>query len=46
MVEGHDTFVLADDTAPLEICEARGRKGSYARVRDGEIDQLTCVSDL
>ena len=30
---------------PVEVCEARDRKGLYAKARAGLIDQFTGVSD-
>ena len=37
MVERHGQFVLVHVATPLEVCEARDRKGLYARARAGEI---------
>lgn len=39
------TFVLVHVATPLEICEARDRKGLYARARAGLIPEFTGVSD-
>jgi len=32
-------------STPLEVCEARDRKGLYAKARRGEIPQFTGISD-
>ncbi len=45
MVEGAGRFVLVHVATPLAICEARDRKGLYARARAGEIAEFTGVSD-
>lgn len=36
-------FVLVHVSTPLEVCEARDRKGLYARARRGEIPDLTGI---
>ncbi len=40
----HGSFVLVHVSTPLEVCEARDRKGLYARARAGEIPEFTGVS--
>ena len=40
MVEAHGTFLLVWVSTPLDVCEARDRKGLYARARAGEVDGL------
>lgn len=39
------TFVLVHVATPLEVCEARDRKGLYAQARAGLIPEFTGVSD-
>ncbi|WP_100446501.1 adenylyl-sulfate kinase [Glycomyces xiaoerkulensis] len=38
-------FVLVHVSTPLEVCEARDRKGLYARARAGQIAEFTGISD-
>lgn len=38
-------YVLIHVATPLEVCEARDRKGLYARARNGEIPEFTGISD-
>ncbi|MGA7964777.1 MAG: bifunctional sulfate adenylyltransferase/adenylylsulfate kinase, partial [Gammaproteobacteria bacterium] len=38
-------FIEVHVATPIEICEARDRKGLYARARAGEIKEFTGVSD-
>jgi adenylyl-sulfate kinase len=38
-------FVLVHVATPLEVCEARDRKGLYAKARAGEIREFTGISD-
>jgi sulfate adenylyltransferase len=45
MVEQHGRFVLVHLSTPLEICEARDRKGLYAKARAGKVTQFTGISD-
>jgi sulfate adenylyltransferase len=45
MAEAAGTFVLVYVATPLEVCEARDRKGLYAQARAGLIPQFTGVSD-
>jgi sulfate adenylyltransferase len=37
-------FLLVHISTPLEICEARDRKGLYAKARSGEIAEFTGIS--
>ena len=45
MTEEHGDFVLVHVSTPLEACEARDRKGLYAKARRGEIPEFTGISD-
>ena len=45
MVEPGGGFVLVHITTPLEVCEARDRKGLYAKARAGLIPEFTGISD-
>ena len=45
MVEELGDFFLVHVATPLEECEARDRKGLYAKARAGEIPEFTGVSD-
>ena len=45
MVEEFGDFFLVHVATPLEVCEARDRKGLYARARAGEIPEFTGISD-
>ena len=38
-------FLLVHVATPVEVCEARDRKGLYAKARSGLIDNFTGVSD-
>ena len=40
----HGTFVLVHVSTPLEVCEARDRKGLYARARAGLVTDFTGIS--
>lgn len=42
--EAAGAFVLVHVSTPLEVCEARDRKGLYARARAGEIADFTGIS--
>ena len=44
LVESHGAFVLVHVSTPLEVCEARDRKGLYARARAGEIPEFTGIT--
>ncbi len=43
--EGGGGFVLVHVATPLEVCEARDRKGLYAKAREGIIKEFTGISD-
>ena len=45
MVQPCGGFVLVHVSTPLEVCEARDRKGMYAKARAGIIKEFTGVSD-
>jgi sulfate adenylyltransferase len=45
MVAPAGGFVLVHVATPLAVCEARDRKGLYAKARGGLIPQFTGVSD-
>jgi sulfate adenylyltransferase len=45
MVEPAGGFVLVHVATPLEACEARDRKGLYAKARAGIIKEFTGISD-
>ncbi|MDT8387290.1 MAG: bifunctional sulfate adenylyltransferase/adenylylsulfate kinase [Thiogranum sp.] len=45
MIEPHGAFVEIHVATPLETCEARDRKGLYAKARRGEIPEFTGISD-
>jgi sulfate adenylyltransferase len=38
-------FVLVHVATPLEVCEARDRKGLYARARAGQLTGMTGIDD-
>ena len=42
---GPASFLLVHVATPLEACEARDRKGLYAKARRGEIAEFTGISD-
>jgi len=42
--EAGAVFVLVYISTPLEVCEARDRKGLYAKARAGEIPDFTGIS--
>ncbi|MCA5892740.1 adenylyl-sulfate kinase [Isoptericola sp. NEAU-Y5] len=44
LAEGAGAFLLVHVSTPLEVCEARDRKGLYAKARRGEIDEFTGIS--
>lgn len=44
MAEAHGTFLLVWVSTPLAVCEARDRKGLYAKARAGEIADFTGIS--
>src|SRR5579859_929216 len=45
MVEAGGGFVLVHVATPLEVCEARDRKGLYAKARAGIVKEFTGISD-
>jgi sulfate adenylyltransferase len=45
MVSAVGEFVLVHVSTPLEVCEARDRKGLYAQARAGIIGSFTGISD-
>lgn len=45
MIEAHGAFIEIHVATPLEVCEARDRKGLYAKARQGLIPEFTGVSD-
>ncbi len=44
MAEPHGPFILVWVSTPLAVCEARDRKGLYARARTGEVADFTGIS--
>ncbi|MFV2145927.1 adenylyl-sulfate kinase [Isoptericola sp. G70] len=44
LAEAAGRFVLVHVSTPLEVCEARDRKGLYAKARAGEIPEFTGIS--
>ena len=44
LVEQRSVFVLVHVSTPLEVCEARDRKGLYARARAGQLPDFTGIS--
>jgi sulfate adenylyltransferase len=45
LVEAAGEFIEVHVSTPLAVCEARDRKGLYARARSGELKQFTGISD-
>ena len=45
MVEAGGGFVLVHVATPIEVCEARDRKGLYAKARAGVLQEFTGISD-
>ena len=45
MVSQHGGFIEVHVATPLEVCEARDRKGLYAKARAGLIKQFTGIDD-
>ena len=45
LVEAHGRFVEIHVSTPLEVCEARDRKGLYAAARAGKIKGFTGIDD-
>lgn len=44
-IETDSGFILIHVATPIEVCEARDRKGLYAKARSGEIQHFTGISD-
>ncbi|MEJ2089633.1 MAG: adenylyl-sulfate kinase, partial [Gammaproteobacteria bacterium] len=45
MIEPVGGFIEIHVSTPLEVCEARDRKGLYAKARAGVIKEFTGISD-
>src|SRR5579862_2982272 len=45
MIEPYGRFVLIHLSTALDVCEARDRKGLYAKARAGTVKQFTGISD-
>src|SRR5439155_22143872 len=45
LVESGGGFVLVHVATPIEVCEARDRKGLYAKARAGVLKEFTGISD-
>ena len=45
LIEDHGAFIEIHVATPLEVCEARDRKGLYAKARKGIIPEFTGISD-
>ena len=45
MIETHGAMIEIHVSTPLEVCEARDRKGLYAKARQGLIPEFTGISD-
>jgi sulfate adenylyltransferase len=45
MVESGGGFILVHVATPLDVCEARDRKGLYAKARAGIVKEFTGISD-
>lgn len=45
IISQHGGYVLVHVNTPLEVCEARDRKGLYSRARAGVIPHFTGISD-
>ncbi|GBE09520.1 putative bifunctional SAT/APS kinase [bacterium BMS3Bbin12] len=44
-IAGHGAFIEIHVATPLEVCEARDRKGLYEKARKGLIPEFTGISD-
>ena len=44
-IAGHGAFIEIHVATPLEVCEARDRKGLYEKARKGIIPEFTGISD-
>lgn len=45
LIEQHGVFIEIHVATPLEVCEARDRKGLYAKARKGLIPEFTGIRD-
>ena len=45
LIEQHGAFIEIHVATPLEVCEARDRKGLYAKARKGIVPEFTGISD-
>jgi sulfate adenylyltransferase len=45
MIEPYGGFILVHIATPIETCEARDRKGLYAKARAGIVKEFTGISD-
>lgn len=45
LIEEQGAFVLVHVSTPLDVCEARDRKGLYAKARAGLVKEFTGISD-
>jgi len=45
MIKAHGAMIEIYVCTPLEVCEARDRKGLYAKARQGIIPEFTGISD-
>jgi sulfate adenylyltransferase len=45
LIEQHGVYIEIHVSTPLEVCEARDRKGLYAKARKGIIPEFTGISD-
>ncbi len=45
LISSYGGYVLVHVATPLEVCEARDRKGLYAKARAGIIQEFTGISD-
>ena len=45
LIEQQGAFIEVHVSTPLEVCEARDRKGLYAKARKGVIPEFTGISD-
>jgi sulfate adenylyltransferase len=45
MIQPHGGFILVHLSTTLDVCEARDRKGLYAKARAGIVKQFTGISD-
>ena len=45
LIDQHGVFIEIHVSTPLKVCEARDRKGLYAKARQGIIPEFTGISD-